>query len=157
MFEQIYTYFTLETLYLWINIAVLPFWLILIFFPQSYLCKYLVTSILPIFLLTGCYVFILYKGYLDNFDAIGNFNLYLGIEYLLDLFDNEYFLILFWVHFLSINLFTGGWILSDSRRYNINKILIAFPLISTYLVGPAGLFLYWIIRIFYSKRFSLFD
>ena len=157
MFEQIYTYFTLETLYVWLNIGVLPFWLILVFFPQSHLCKYLVTSILPVFILAGCYVFVLYKAYFDNFDFIENFDLYFGIENLLNLFNNEYFLIIFWIHFLSINLFTGGWILNDSKKYNINKIFIAFPLISTYLMGPMGLFLYWIIRIFYSKRLSLFD
>jgi len=30
MIEQIYTYFTIETLYMWINLGVLPFWFILI-------------------------------------------------------------------------------------------------------------------------------
>ena len=46
MIEQIYTYFTVETLYMWINLGVLPFWFILIFFPQSHICRYFVTSIL---------------------------------------------------------------------------------------------------------------
>ena len=35
MIEQIYTYFTIETLYMWVNLGVLPFWFILIFFPIS--------------------------------------------------------------------------------------------------------------------------
>ena len=157
MIEQIYTYFTLETLYMWLNITILPFWLILIFFSHSHLCKYLVTSILPIFLLACCYVFLLYKAYIENFVFMENFDLYLGLDRLLKLFEIEYFLIFFWIHFLAINLFAGGWIVSDSKKYNINKVLIAFPLLFTYLVGPLGLFLYWFIRIFYSKRFSLFD
>ena len=157
MIEQIYTYFTLETLYIWLNIGILPFWLILIFFSQSHLCKYLVASILPIFLLTCCYIFLLYKAYIENFVFIENFELYLGLDNILKLFQSEYFLIFFWIHFLSINLFTGGWIVNDSKKYDINKVLLAFPLLFTYLVGPIGLFLYWFIRIFYSKRFSLFD
>jgi hypothetical protein len=34
---------------------------------------------------------------------------------------------------------------------------MAVPLIVTYLIGPIGLFLYWIIRIFYAKRISLYE
>ena len=41
MIEQIYNYFTIETLYYWVNFGVLPFWLMLIFFPQSHLSRYL--------------------------------------------------------------------------------------------------------------------
>ena len=41
MIEEIYTYFTIEMIYLWLNIGVVPFWLLLIFFPQTKLCKIL--------------------------------------------------------------------------------------------------------------------
>ena len=64
MIEQIYTYFTIETLYMWINLGVLPFWFILIVFPQSHLSRIFVTSIFPFFILSGVYIFILYKSYL---------------------------------------------------------------------------------------------
>ena len=67
------------------------------------------------------------------------------------------FLILFWVHFLAMNLFCGGWIVKDSQLFGINKFLVSFPLITTYLIGPIGITLYWIIRIFYAKRISLYD
>ena len=157
MIEQIYNYFTIEMLYLWVNIGVLPFWLLIIFFPQSYLCKYVATSIFPIFLLTGAYIFILYKAYLGSFDFSNNFSLYLGLNYISDLFRDEYYLLMFWTHFLSINLFVGGWILKDAQKFLINRILLAFPLIITYLIGPIGLFVYWVIRIFYAKRLSLYD
>ena len=63
MIEQIYAYFTIEILYFWVNLGVLPFWLILIFFPQSNFTKYFVTSIFPIALLGGAYIFVLYKPY----------------------------------------------------------------------------------------------
>tara|TARA_Y100000022_G_scaffold182784_1_gene176441 strand:+ start:796 stop:1269 length:474 start_codon:yes stop_codon:yes gene_type:complete len=157
MIEQIYNYFTIEMLYLWVNIGVLPFWLLIIFFPQSHLCKYVATSIFPIFLLTGAYIFILYKAYLGSFDFNNNFSLYLGLKHISDLFRDEYYLLMFWTHFLSINLFVGGWILKDAQKLLINRILLAFPLIITYLIGPIGLFIYWVIRIFYAKRLSLYD
>tara|TARA_B100000401_G_scaffold87255_1_gene55530 strand:+ start:279 stop:752 length:474 start_codon:yes stop_codon:yes gene_type:complete len=157
MIEQIYSYFTTEMLYFWVNIGVLPFWALIIFFPQSNLCKYLVTSIFPIFLLSGTYLFVLYKAYLGSFDFDNNFSLYLGLGNISELFRNEYFLLMFWIHFVSINLFVGGWMLKDAQRLLINKILLAIPLVITYLIGPIGVFLYWIIRIFYAKKLNIYD
>ena len=157
MIEQIYTYFTIEMLYLWINIGVLPFWILIVFFPQSQLCKYLATSIFPIFLLSAAYIFILYKAYLGSFDFDNNFSLYLGLNNVSELFRDDYYLLMFWTHFVAVNLFIGGWILKDSQKLYMNKILLAFPLIITYLTGPIGIFIYWIIRIFYAKRLSLYD
>ena len=157
MIEQIYNYFTIEILYFWVNLGVLPFWLILIFFSQSQICRYLVTSIFPIFVLSGAYVFMLYKSYLSSYDFDGNFDLYLGIDNISDLFSNNTFLMMFWIHFISINLFTGGWIVRDSQKLAINKIVIIVPLLITYLIGPLGIFIYWLIRIFYAKSISLYD
>ena len=157
MIEQIYTYFTIETLYMWINLGVLPFWFILIVFPQSHLSRIFVTSIFPFFLLSVVYIFILYKSYLTGYDFDGNFSLYLGLDELSRLFEDHLYIMIFWTHFIAINLFTGGWIVKDSQKFSINKVLMAMPLIVTYLIGPIGLFLYWIIRIFYAKRISLYE
>ena len=157
MIEQIYNFFTIDMIFLWINIGVIPFWFLIIFFPQSNLCKYFATSIIPIFLLSGVYVLLLYKAYLGAFDFDNNFSLYLGLNYVSELFKDEYFLLMFWTHFVSINLFVGGWIVKDSQKFFINRILLSFPLIVTYLIGPIGIFIYWIIKIFYSKNLSLYQ
>ena len=157
MIEQIYAYFTIEILYFWVNLGVLPFWLILIFFPSSNINKFFVTSILPILLLGGAYIFALYKSYLNTYDFFGNFELYLSISNLSNLFSNNLFLILFWIHFVSINLFVGGWMVRDSQKLVMNKILVAFPLIITYLIGPLGILIYWLIRIFYAKSINLYE
>jgi len=157
MIEQIYNYFTTEMFYLWVNIGVLPFWILIIFFPQSHLCKYLTTSIFPIFLLSAAYIFILYKAYLGSFDFANNFSLYLGLSSVSELFRDDYYLLMFWTHFVAVNLFIGGWILKDAQKLYVNKIVLAFPLIITYLIGPIGIFIYWIIRIFYAKRLNLYD
>ena len=157
MIEQIYTYFTIETLYMWVNLGVLPFWFILIIFPQSHLSRIFVTSIFPFFILSGVYIFILYKSYLIGYDFDGNFTLYLGLSELSRLFEDHLYIMIFWTHFIAINLFIGGWIVKDSQKFSINKVLMAVPLIVTYLIGPIGLFLYWIIRIFYAKRINLYE
>ena len=157
MIEQIFAYFTIEILYFWVNLGILPFWLTLIFFPQSNFTKYFVTSIFPIILLGGSYIFVLYKAYLNAYDFDSNFELYLSISNLSNLFTSNTFLILFWIHFVSINLFVGGWIVRDSQKLLIGKILVAIPLIITYLIGPLGIFVYWLIRIFYAKSINLYE
>ena len=157
MIEQIFAYFTIEILYFWVNLGVLPFWLTLIFFPQSNFTKYFVTSIFPIILLGGSYIFVLYKAYLNAYDFDSNFELYLSISNLSNLFTSNTFLMLFWIHFVSINLFVGGWIVRDSQKLLIGKILVAIPLIITYLIGPLGIFIYWLIRIFYAKSIKLYE
>ena len=157
MIEEIYNYFTIDMLYYWVNFGVLPFWLILIFFPSSNLSRYFVTSIFPIIILGSSYIFILYKSYLNSYDFLNNFSLYLGLDYVSELFSDKSYLMMFWIHFVSINLFIGGWIVKDSQKLSINKVILFIPLILTYLMGPIGLFLYWLIRIFYAKNINLYD
>ena len=157
MIEQIAIFFSIEMIYLWLNIGVIPFWFILIFFPQSKICGLFVTSIFPFLILGSIYIYLFYYFFNSGYDFFEFFNLYLGLYELGDLYENEAFLILFWLHFLSINLFCGSWIVRDSQKLYISKFLTVFPLIITYLIGPLGIFIYWLIRIFFAKRISLFD
>ena len=157
MIEQISDFFSMEMIYLWLNIGVLPFWFILIFFPQSNICRYFVTSVFPYLVLGSAYTYLLFLLYKFDYNFLDNFKLYLGIIELNGLFSDNFFLITFWTHFLAINLFCGSWIVRDSQKLLINKFLIIIPLLITYFIGVLGIFLYWIIRIFYSKRITLFD
>tara|TARA_S200000501_G_C20702484_1_gene690190 strand:+ start:595 stop:891 length:297 start_codon:yes stop_codon:yes gene_type:complete len=97
------------------------------------------------------------NNYQNNYNFIENFNLYFGLDELQNLFSNTYFIITFWVHFLAINIFCGSWIVRDSSKLAMPKFLVFFPLIITYFVGPLGLLTYWIFRIFFAKRISLYD
>jgi len=157
MIEQISDFFSVEMIYLWLNIGVLPFWFILIFFPQSNICRYLVSSIFPYLILGSVYIYLIFLFYKADYNFISNFNLYLGMSELNNLFNNDSFLISFWLHFLAINLFCGSWIVKDSQKYTMPKISIFFPLIITYFVGPLGIVLYWFVRIFFAKKISLYD
>ena len=157
MIEQISEFFTIEMIYMWLNIGVIPFWLILIIFPKTKICGLFVTSIFPSFMLGTVYLYLLYIFFNTGYAFENNFILYLGFYDLAELFESNEFLILFWTHFLAINLFCGAWIVKDSQRFYMSKFLIFFPLIITYFVGPLGLFIYWVIRIFFAKRITLFD
>ena len=157
MIEEIYTYFTIEMIFMWLNLGVLPFWFVLIIFPQSQICRVFITSIFPIFILSLAYGYLLHLFFNEGYDFVKNFELYLGLDDVSNLFTDKSFIILFWLHFLAMNLFCGGWIVKDSQKFGINKVLISFPLLITYFIGPIGLTLYWIIRIFYAKRINLYD
>ena len=157
MIEQINIFFTIEMIYLWLNLGVLPFWIIMLFFPTSGISKFVVRSIFPFMIFSFVYIYFLYYFFTNGFDFKSNFNLYLGLDEVVNLFSNKGFVIMFWCHFLAINLFCGAWMVHDSIKFSMSKIFVFFPLLITYFIGPFGLFLYWLVRIFFSRRISLYD
>ena len=88
---------------------------------------------------------------------LDGFSLYLGLDELINIFSDQNYVILFWVHFLAINLFCGSWIVKDYQRNNMPKLLVFCPLLLTYFIGPLGIFIYWLFRIFYSKKIDLYE
>ena len=68
MIEQIYTYFTINIIYLWLNIGVLPFWFMLLFFPQAKICRIFVTSIFPIIILSAVNLYLIIEIYKTGFN-----------------------------------------------------------------------------------------
>jgi len=157
MLTQFEEYLTFESIYIFSNYGILPFWLLLIIAPRSKITQVLVNSIILPLILSATYVYILYQAILIDEKIFEILKLYLSIDSLYTIFATESFLLIFWIHFLALNLFVGSWVSRDAVKYNISKKIAAFPLILIYLTGPVGLVLYWIIRIFYSKKIGLHD
>ena len=157
MFTNLHNYFGPETIYLWLNFGVLPLWLALVFFPNSRISLIFISSIFLPIIFSLIYSYMIYQLIINGENIFEIFDLYLGIENLHSLFSNDIFLLIFWIHFLGINLFLGSWVSRDALRYNVPKFLSGISLISIYFTGPLGLVLYWFIRIFYSKKISLHD
>tara|TARA_B100001029_G_C15051031_1_gene450741 strand:- start:743 stop:1213 length:471 start_codon:yes stop_codon:yes gene_type:complete len=156
MIDNLLSFLTYEKIYYITNIGVIPFWLLLIFIPNHIITKFFVKSVIIPLLLSTAYLFIVYQIYItENIFEI--FNLYLGLNELYALFANEAFLLIFWLHFLSINLFAGNWIASDSKIFLVPKFLVILSLILTYFTGPIGLLVYWLIRVFYAKKINFYD
>jgi len=156
MINNIQTYLTYENIYLFSNWGVLPFWLLLIMAPNHNLTKILAHSVIAHLLLATAYIFVGYKIYLDG-NIFGGFDLYFGLENLYSVYSEESFLLIFWLHFLSISLFIGSWIARDSFKFFVPRILTTTSLVLTYFAGPVGLILYWFFRIFYAKKISFND
>ena len=156
MINNLLSLLTNENIYLFANWGVIPFWLLLIFFPNYQITNFLSQSVIaPLLLATG-YIYLSYTIYNEG-NIFDGFALYSGLDGLYSMFANEVLLLIFWLHFLAISLFVGAWIVRDSKRYFITKIVTIPSLILTYFAGPIGLVIYWFFRIFFAKKISLND
>ena len=156
MIENSLSFLTYENIFYIANIGVIPCWFLLIVSPNHTITKFFVKSLVIPLLLSTAYIFIVYQIYVTE-NIFEVFNIYLGLNELYALFSNEAFLLIFWLHFLSINLFVGNWIANDGRIYLVSKFLVVIALILTYLTGPVGLVVYWFFRILYSKKINYYD
>ena len=156
MINDLLPFLSYEDIYFIANWGVIPFWLLLITLPNHNFTNFFVQSIVVTLLLASAYCFVAYSIFLDN-NILDSFELYSGLDGLYTLFANEAFLLIFWLHFLSLSLFTGSWIARDSYKYLMPKFLVIISLIITYFTGPVGLFFYWLVRIFYAKKISFND
>ena len=138
MIIQFEEYLTFKNIFLYFNFGVLPFWLMIILIPNSRITKVLVNSIIIPLILAITYIYVVYKAILLEESLLQTFSLYLNLDNLYTLFSIESFLLVFWLHFLALNLFLGSWIASDGVKYNMPKSLVFVPLILVYFSGPVG-------------------
>ena len=156
MINNLLTLLTYENIYLAANWGVIPFWLLLVFIPNHQITNFLTQSIIVPFLLGASYAYLSYLIY-QNGEIFDGFELYSGLDGLYSMFANEALLLIFWLHFLAISLFAGSWIVRDSKRYFIPKVITIPSLFLTYFTGPIGLVIYWFFRIFFAKKISFND
>ena len=157
MIIQFQEYLTFKNIFLYFNFGVLPFWLMLVLIPNSTITKILVNSVIIPLILAITYIYVIYKTILLDESLLQVFQLYLNLDNLYTLFSIESFLLVFWLHFLALNLFLGSWIASDGVKYGVPKSLVFVPLVIVYFTGPVGLVLYWFFRIFYAKKLNFHD
>ena len=157
MLIQFQDYLTFENIYLWASFGVLPFWLMLIFIPNSRITQIFVNSVILPLILSATYIYVIYQTILLEESIFEIFILYLSLDNLYAIFATESFLLIFWLHFLALNLFLGSWVSRDAVKYSMSRGLIIIPLILIYFAGPLGLVLYWMIRIFYAKKLGFHD
>ena len=157
MIAQFTDYLTFENIYFWSNLSLIPFWLMLLIVPNSRFTQFFINSIILPLILSATYIFVIYQSILLDESILDLIELYLGLDNLYTIFATESFLLIFWLHFLALNLFLGSWISRDGVKYNISRVITFFPLILVYFTGPLGLVLYWFVRIFFAKKIGLHD
>ena len=58
-----------------------------------------------------------------------------------------------WVHYLAFDLMTGIWIKRNARKHGIAHWYLVPCLFLTFMLGPAGLLLYFLIRTIRTKKY----
>jgi hypothetical protein len=130
---------TAEQLFSILNVVAVAAWLLLVFLPRLRWTAAVVPVVLP-FLFAVIYA-LLVAAALGRSE--GGFSSLAGVR---ALFDNPWLLLAGWTHYLAFDLFIGGWEVRDAQRRGIPHLLIMPALLLTFLLGPAGLSLYLVIR-----------
>jgi hypothetical protein len=121
-------------------------WILLLVAPRWKVTRHIVLyGIIPLL-----FAFV-YSGIIISMGGIsfGDFGSLQGIK---SLFANDYALVLGWVHYLAFDLFVGSWILSNGHKHNIPHLLLIPCLFFTFMLGPVGLLLYFIVRSIKTKK-----
>jgi hypothetical protein len=78
-----------------------------------------------------------------------------SIEEVRTLFANDSALAAGWLHYLAFDLFVGAWIAREGPASGVPALLLIPCLALTFLFGPAGLLLFLILRLAFSRRIAL--
>ena len=136
---------TPDLLFQILNMATLAAWLPLVFVPRQRWASTILPIAMPA-LLAIVYVALLAVS-LPGSD--GGFSSLADVR---TLFADPHALLAGWTHYLAFDLFIGGWQVRDARERGIRHLLVVPGLAMTFLVGPAGLLYYLIIRSFAGRR-----
>lgn len=75
------------------------------------------------------------------------------LDGVMSLFTNKMAVTAGWVHYLAFDLMTGIWIKKNSIKYGISHWFIVACLLFTFMLGPFGLLMYFIIRTIKTKKY----
>ncbi|MCU0358814.1 MAG: ABA4-like family protein [Cyclobacteriaceae bacterium] len=128
------------------NSAAMVGWVLMIFAPRFAATRFLVLSGALMLALAATYItlIVLYFG-----NSEGNFS---SLDGVMQLFQNREAVIAGWIHYLAFDLFVGSWIVSNSRKLGIRHLYVIPCLFFTFMFGPAGLLLYYVVRAAVTKK-----
>ena len=123
------------------NFGVMPAWALLVLAPRWRWTQRLVHSaVLPV-AMTTAYLVLLLRA--DIPAGAGGTSL----DAVLRMFASPELALVCWIHYLVFDLFVGAWIVRDAGRRGISHLLVIPCLLLTFMVGPAGLLLYLVLRL----------
>jgi len=136
---------TPEQLFSLANTIALSGWLVLIMGWRWRLSARLVSAVIVPLLLAIVYSYLV----LTHFgESGGGFSTLAAVQ---KLFSNPWLLVAGWIHYLAFDLFIGCWEARDAIKNGVPFFLVAPCLVLTFLFGPAGLLLYFAVRMFRTR------
>ena len=126
------------------NLAMLG-WLGLVFLPGQRVVVEVIARIAIPVAIGVMYVFLM----ATNFGAAPADAGYGSLDAIASLFTVRGLLLAGWIHYLAFDLFVGSWEVSDARTNGIHHLLVIPCLFATFMAGPAGLALYFLVKLAY--------
>lgn len=133
------------------GMLVLPGWLLLVLVPRWKWAARLVCPVVIPLLLALVYLCIVATTFGR---APGGFGSLAEVSLL---FSNSWVLLAGWIHYLAFDLFVGSWEVRDAQRAGIHHLLVVPCLVLTFLFGPVGLLLYFVLRAALRRRLAVGD
>jgi hypothetical protein len=140
---------TAENLFSLANLLAVAGWLVLIVAGRSWWAGKLVTgAVLPLLfaVLYSGLIAVHWKNVEGGFGSLASVQL---------LFSNPWLLLAGWVHYLAFDLFIGNWEVRDAQEHGVPHWSIVPSLVLTFLFGPLGFLLYFVIRAVKTRRLTL--
>ena len=129
------------------NIIAMSGWLILILIPSWYQSdKFIIGIIITLFAIV--YTWFIFSAFKPA--DLKSFN---SLDGVMNLFTNPKLVLAGWVHYLAFDLLTGLFIKKNSLKLGISHWLVIPCLLLTFMLGPAGLLLYLLIRFMITKNY----
>ena len=136
-----------EQVFSFCNTLVLPGWILLLALPRWKFTEHIITGII-VTILAGFYCYFIFTNLhpsdFKNFKTLGG---------VMALFTKDKAVLAGWIHYLAFDLLTGLFIVKNAQKHNVNHWLLIPCLFLTFMLGPCGLLLYFIIRMLRTKQY----
>ena len=129
-----------ETIFSLCTKLVLPGWLLLVFAPRWRWSARVVSAVVAPLTLAVVYAYLVAAHFGRSEGGFGS------LADVGRLFQNQHALLAGWIHYLAFDLFVGAWEVRDAQRVGLHHLLVVPCLVLTFLFGPAGLLLYFLLR-----------
>ena len=130
-----------------VSSLVLPAWLLLIIFPRWGWTDKFITGII-VTLLATLYIYCIAQSFTPG--TMKSFGTLAGV---MKLFTSEMAVLAGWIHYLAFDLMTGLFETRNAQKHNIPHLLLIPCLFLTFMFGPVGLLLFFVIRLFFTKKY----
>ena len=129
------------------NMIAMIGWLVLILFPGWYQSdKFIIGIIVTLFA-------IVYTWLILSVFRLADVKSFGSLDGVMNLFQNPKLVLAGWIHYLAFDLLAGLFIKKNSLKHGINHWIVVPCLLLTFLLGPAGLLLYLLIRLVITKNY----
>lgn len=128
------------------NTVALLAWIALIIFPYRTLTRKILFTYVVI-LLSATYTTLFLSFF--NTGGEGGFS---SLPAVTALFQEPVNVLVGWIHYLAFDLMVGLYIAKDAQSKGINQWLLLPSFLLTFMAGPMGLLIYFLIRVIMTKR-----